>query len=68
MPHNKDNVPQKWSREKELFPGVFEKVKFDPQTGRWDSVIYKKGGSAHFHGWIDPKRGQAGGEIHPDRR
>ena len=67
MPWNKDNVSNKWSEGKELFPGVKEKVKYDPATGRWESIIYKEGSDRHFHGWIDSSKNDAGGEINRNK-
>lgn len=67
MSWSNDNVSEKWSEGKELFPGVKEKVKYDPTTGRWESMIYKEGGDTHFHGWIDPSKGDAGGETHRNK-
>lgn len=63
MPHNKKNVPAKWSEARELAPGIKEKVKYDPKTGRFENIIIFEGRDEHYHGWTDPERGEAGGEI-----
>jgi len=53
----------KWSEPKELFPGVFEKTKYDKESDKFENIIYKEGGDKHFHGWLNPEKNDAGGEI-----
>ena len=68
MGWNKDNTPDKWSEGKELFDGVKEKAKYNPETGAFENIIYKEGEKDHFHGWTNPSSGQAGGEKHPNKK
>ncbi len=68
MEKNRDNTPcNKWSDEHILFPGVGEKVRYNPQTGRFENIIYIKGGRIHFHGYTDPSTDQAGAEFNPNK-
>ncbi len=67
MGWDKENTPKSWSDGKELFPGVKEKAKYNPETCRFENIIYKEGGKDHYHGWIDPSTGSAGGEKHRDK-
>ena len=67
MGWDKDNTPDKWGEGKELFPGVKEKAKHNPQTGRFENIIYKEGDNDHFHGWTDPSTGDAGGKKNPNK-
>jgi hypothetical protein len=64
MPWNNDNTGPTWGTERELFPGVFEKTRHDPETGRFENIIYsKQDPTRHYHGWSDPARNDAGGQI-----
>jgi len=67
MEKNKQDTQNRWSDARELFPGVSEKVRFDPKTGRFENIIYSKRGGKHFHGYIDPSTNEAGGEINKNK-
>jgi len=67
MPWSNDNVGAGWGEDHELFPGVGERTKFNPQTGRWENIIFKEGGNRHFHGWIDPDKDDAGSQMNPNK-
>ena len=63
MSWSKENTNDKWGESKELFPGVKEKTKFNPETGRFESIIYKEGSNVHFHNWLNPSKGEASSRI-----
>ena len=52
---------------KKLTPEFKEIRTIDLETGRVDSII-TSGEGYHYHSWIDPSKGVAGGHITKEKR